>query len=178
MCVFERICPSGGSIGRIRSRFRVNVKSFSWNRSVRNSRVLGESSTHFHEASRRPSTGREQDFTSRTARLAPVPTIRPPWPSPWVPSCPPLPSMAGGCVNELHQLYFATRHGIMVNNNGGYYSFLGQPDWHSACAVHRIGKNRVSIDSLSRIFLGDVFGSLWFYPQRPNWRVGWSGHNS
>jgi hypothetical protein len=24
-------------------------------------------------------------------------------------------------VNELHQLYFATRHSIMVNNNGGYY---------------------------------------------------------
>ncbi len=24
-------------------------------------------------------------------------------------------------MNELHQLYFATRHGVMVNNNGGYY---------------------------------------------------------
>jgi hypothetical protein len=24
-------------------------------------------------------------------------------------------------VNEQHQLYFATRHDIMVNNNGGYY---------------------------------------------------------
>ncbi len=24
-------------------------------------------------------------------------------------------------MNELHQLYFASRHGILVSNNGGYY---------------------------------------------------------
>ena len=29
--------------------------------------------------------------------------------------------MAGGCVNELQQLYFASRHGVLVNDNGGYY---------------------------------------------------------
>ena len=29
--------------------------------------------------------------------------------------------MAGGCANELHQLYFASCHGVLVNNNGGYY---------------------------------------------------------
>jgi hypothetical protein len=58
----ERICPSGGSISRIRSRFGVEVRSFSWNQSVRNDRVLGESSMHFREASRRLSTGREWDW--------------------------------------------------------------------------------------------------------------------
>lgn len=34
---------------------------------------------------------------------------------------PPLPSMAGGDVNELHQLYFVISHGALVNNNEGYY---------------------------------------------------------
>ncbi len=58
----ERICPSGGSISQIRSRFRVGVRSFSWNWSVRNGGVLGESSTYFCEASRRLSTGREWDW--------------------------------------------------------------------------------------------------------------------
>jgi hypothetical protein len=32
----ERICPSGGGIGRIQNRFGVGVRSFSQNRSVRN----------------------------------------------------------------------------------------------------------------------------------------------
>ena len=31
---------------------------------------------------------------------------------------PPLPSMAGGYVNELHQIYFANRYGILANYNG------------------------------------------------------------
>jgi hypothetical protein len=61
-CPVERICPSGGSISRIPSTFGVGVRSFSWNRSVRNGRVLGESSTYFCEASRRLSTGREWDW--------------------------------------------------------------------------------------------------------------------
>jgi hypothetical protein len=60
--VIERICPSGGSISRIWSRFGVGVRSFSWNRSVRNGGVLGESSTYFREASCRLSTGREWDW--------------------------------------------------------------------------------------------------------------------
>ncbi len=59
---FERICPSRGSISQIRSRFGVGVRSFSWNWSVRNGGVLGESSTDFREASRRLSTGREWDW--------------------------------------------------------------------------------------------------------------------
>jgi hypothetical protein len=58
----ERICPSGGSIGRIWSRFGVGVRSFSWNWSVRNGRVLGESSVYFRKASRRFSTGQEWDW--------------------------------------------------------------------------------------------------------------------
>ncbi len=44
------------------SRFRVSFRSFSYNWSVRNGRVLGESSTYFREASRRFSTGREWDW--------------------------------------------------------------------------------------------------------------------
>ncbi len=59
---YERICPSGGSISRIWSRFGVGVRSFLWNRSVRNGRVLGKSLRYFHEASRRLSTGREWDW--------------------------------------------------------------------------------------------------------------------
>ncbi len=58
----EKICLSGGSICRIRSRFGVSVRSLSWNRSVRNGEVLGESSTYFREASRRLSIGREWDW--------------------------------------------------------------------------------------------------------------------
>ncbi len=58
----ERICPSGGSISRIWSRFGVGVRSFPWNWSVRNGGVLGESSTYFREASRRLSTRREWDW--------------------------------------------------------------------------------------------------------------------
>jgi hypothetical protein len=58
----ERICPSGGSIGRIQSRFGVSVRSFLWNWSVRNGRVLGESSRYFRKASRRLSTGRKWDW--------------------------------------------------------------------------------------------------------------------
>jgi hypothetical protein len=58
----ERICLSRGSIGRIGSRFGVGVRSFSWNWSVRNGGVLGESSTYFREASRRLSTRREWDW--------------------------------------------------------------------------------------------------------------------
>jgi hypothetical protein len=58
----ERICPSGGSIGRIWSRFGVGVRSFSWNRSVKNGGVLGESSSYFCEVSRRLSTGQEWDW--------------------------------------------------------------------------------------------------------------------
>jgi hypothetical protein len=59
---YKRICPSRGSIGRIRSRFGVKVRSFSWNRSLRNGGVLGESLTYFHEASRRLNTGQEWDW--------------------------------------------------------------------------------------------------------------------
>jgi hypothetical protein len=29
--------------------------------------------------------------------------------------------MAGDDVHELHQLYFAMSHGVLVNKNGGYY---------------------------------------------------------
>jgi hypothetical protein len=58
----ERICPSGGSIGWIWSRFGVGVRSFSWNWSVRNGGVLGESSIYFREASCRLSNGREWDW--------------------------------------------------------------------------------------------------------------------
>jgi hypothetical protein len=58
----ERICPIRGSIGQIQSRFGVGIRSFSWNRSVRNSRVLGESLTYFREASRRLSTRQEWDW--------------------------------------------------------------------------------------------------------------------
>jgi hypothetical protein len=54
----ERICPSRGSIGWIWSRFGVSVRSFSRNWSVRNGRVLGESSMYyFHGTLRRLSTG-------------------------------------------------------------------------------------------------------------------------
>ncbi len=58
----ERICLSGGSIGRIWSRFGVGGGSFSWNQSVRNGGVLGESSVYFREASRRYITGQEWDW--------------------------------------------------------------------------------------------------------------------
>ncbi len=60
--LYERICPSGGSIGWIRSRFGVGVRSFLWNRSVRNGGVLGESSLYFREASHRLNTGRKWDW--------------------------------------------------------------------------------------------------------------------
>jgi hypothetical protein len=59
---FKKMCPSGGSIGQIQSRFGVGIRSFSWNRSVRNSGALGESSTYFREASRRLSTRQEWDW--------------------------------------------------------------------------------------------------------------------
>jgi hypothetical protein len=55
--LIERICPSGGGIGRIRSRFDVGVRSFSRNWSVGNGGVLGESSTYFRGTLRRLSTG-------------------------------------------------------------------------------------------------------------------------
>jgi hypothetical protein len=29
--------------------------------------------------------------------------------------------MAGDDINELHQLYFANQHAILVNSNGGFY---------------------------------------------------------
>ncbi len=29
--------------------------------------------------------------------------------------------MAGGDINELHWLYFATQHAVLVNSNGGFY---------------------------------------------------------
>ncbi len=58
----EKICPSRGSISRIWSRFGVGIRSFSWNWSVRNGKVLGESSTYFREASRRLSTRQEWDW--------------------------------------------------------------------------------------------------------------------
>jgi hypothetical protein len=34
---------------------------------------------------------------------------------------PPLPSMAGDLTNELHQVYFSSRHGMLVNSNDGSY---------------------------------------------------------
>jgi hypothetical protein len=58
----ERMCPSRGSISRIWSRFGCGVRSFSWNWSVTNGGVLGESSKYFCEASRRLSTGRKSDW--------------------------------------------------------------------------------------------------------------------
>jgi hypothetical protein len=58
----ERICPSGGGIGWVWSRFGVGVRSFLWNQSVRNGRELGESSTYFHGASRRLNTGQKWDW--------------------------------------------------------------------------------------------------------------------
>jgi hypothetical protein len=58
----EKICPSGGSIGRIWSRFGVGVRLFLWNWSVRNGGVLGESSKYFRKASRRLSTGWKWDW--------------------------------------------------------------------------------------------------------------------
>ncbi len=58
----ERICPSGGGIGQIRSKFGVGVRSFSRNRSVRNGGVLGESSTYFCGTLRRLSTGQKWDW--------------------------------------------------------------------------------------------------------------------
>ncbi len=63
----ERICPSGGSIGRIWSRFGVGVRSFLCNWSVRNGGVPGESSVYFCEASRRFSTKREWDWQAPDA---------------------------------------------------------------------------------------------------------------
>ncbi len=58
----ERICPSRGGIGRIRSRFDAGVRSFLRNRSVRNGGVLGESSTYFRGILRRLSTGQKWDW--------------------------------------------------------------------------------------------------------------------
>ena len=29
--------------------------------------------------------------------------------------------MAGGSVNDLQELHFASRHGVLINDNGGYY---------------------------------------------------------
>jgi hypothetical protein len=46
----------------IQSRFGVGIRSFSQNQSVRNRGVLGESSTYFHNASHRFSTGQEWDW--------------------------------------------------------------------------------------------------------------------
>jgi hypothetical protein len=62
LSLFERTIPSGGSIGRIRSRFGVGVRSSLWNWNVRNGRVLGEYSTYFRKASHRLSTGQEWDW--------------------------------------------------------------------------------------------------------------------
>ncbi len=58
----ERICPSGGGISQIWSRFGVGVRSFSRNWSVRNGRVLGESSTYFRGTLRRLSTRQKWDW--------------------------------------------------------------------------------------------------------------------
>jgi hypothetical protein len=62
LLVSERICPSGGGIGRVLSRFGVSVRPFSWNWSVRNGKVLGESSTYFCGTLHRLSTGRKRDW--------------------------------------------------------------------------------------------------------------------
>ncbi len=59
---FERICPYGGSIGQIWSRFGVGVRSFSWNWIVRNSGVFWESSMYFRGTLRRLSTRQKWDW--------------------------------------------------------------------------------------------------------------------